>query len=122
MAHFAEINDENTVLRVLVVPNEEEHRGEEFLSVDLGLGGKWVQTSFNSTIRKTYAGVGYVYNPELDIFLPPKPYPSWALNKVIGEWVAPKPRPVITENQAALWNEDTLEWVVTESILPSQRV
>jgi hypothetical protein len=117
MAHFAEIDDNNVVLRVLVVPNEEEHRGEEFLSQDLKLGGRWIQTSYNGNIRKMYAGVGYIYNEELDIFLPPKPYPSWVLNTEYGEWESPTPRPV-TRNKVQIWNEDTLSWTEQDYPFP----
>ena len=73
MAHFAEIDDNNIVTRVLVVPNEQEHRGQEFLTDDLNLGGKWVQTSYNHNIRKNYAGIGYTYDTERDAFIAPKP-------------------------------------------------
>lgn len=73
MAHFAEIDETNTVIRVLVVDNSEEHRGQEFLANDLGLGGRWVQTSYNATIRKNFAGIGYLYDPIRDAFIPPKP-------------------------------------------------
>jgi hypothetical protein len=117
MAHFAEIDENNVVLRVLVVPNEEEHRGEEFLSQDLKLGGRWIQTSYNGNIRKMYAGVGFIYNEELDIFLPPKPYPSWVLNTEYGEWESPTPRPV-TPNKVQLWNEDTLSWTEQDYPFP----
>ena len=73
MAHFAEIDDTNTVIRVLVVPDEQEHRGQEFLANDLGLGGTWLQTSYNNNIRGVYAGIGYTYDPDLDIFIAPPP-------------------------------------------------
>lgn len=73
MAHFAEIDNNNTVLRVLVVPNEQEHRGQEYLSNDIGLGGNWVQTSYNGNIRFNYAGIGYIYDPIDDAFIPPMP-------------------------------------------------
>ncbi len=86
MAHFAEIDENNVVLRVLVVDNEHEHRGHEFLSQDLGLGGTWIQTSYNGNFRKTFAGMGFVYNEELDIFLPPKPFESWILNTELGQY------------------------------------
>jgi hypothetical protein len=56
MAHFAEIDENNIVLRVLVVANENEDRGQQFLAEELGLGGTWVQTSYNSNFRKNYAG------------------------------------------------------------------
>lgn len=71
MAHFAEIDSNNIVLRVLVIPNEEESRGQEFLSQDLGLGGTWVQTSYNATIRGKYAGIGDTYDKKKDIFVAP---------------------------------------------------
>jgi hypothetical protein len=73
MAHFAEISPDNVVLRVLVVANEQEHRGQEFLSEDLGLGGTWVQTSYNSNFRFNYAGIGYSYDPIDDAFIAPVP-------------------------------------------------
>lgn len=73
MAHFAEIDDKNVVTRVLVIPNEQEHRGQEYLANDLGLGGIWLQTSYNNKIRFNYAGIGYLYDPIDDAFIPPMP-------------------------------------------------
>ena len=92
MAHFAEINENNIVQRVLVVDNEQEHRGEEFLANDLGLGGRWIQTSYNGNFRKQYAGVGYYYDEIKDIFVQPQPYPSWVLDEN-AQWQAPTPYP-----------------------------
>lgn len=111
MAHFAEIDENNVVVRVLVVPDAEQHRGQEYLANNLGLGGRWIQTSYNSTIRKTFAGQGYIYNEELDIFLPPKPYASWIIDPVKGEWVAPVPRPEEEQGKALIWMEETQEWI-----------
>jgi hypothetical protein len=68
MAHFAEIDSNNKVLRVLVIDNSQENRGQEFLANDLGLGGTWIQTSYNANFRNKFAAVGDVYNEELDIF------------------------------------------------------
>jgi len=73
MAHFAEIDSNNIVTRVLVVPDEQEHRGQDFLANELGLGGTWVQTSYNARIRKNYAGIGYTYDTGRDAFIAPKP-------------------------------------------------
>ncbi len=64
MAHFAEIDSNNKVLRVLVVDNSQEHRGQEFLADDLGLGGTWIQTSYNSNFGGKYAGVGDIWDGE----------------------------------------------------------
>jgi hypothetical protein len=73
MAHFAEINETNEVLRVLVVPDEQEHRGQDYLAKDLGLGGTWVQTSYNGNIRYNFAAIGYLYDPIDDAFISPMP-------------------------------------------------
>jgi hypothetical protein len=73
MAHFAEIDENKIVTRVLVVADEQEHRGQEFLANDLGLGGFWIQTSYNARIRKNYAGVGYTFDPVRDAFIAPQP-------------------------------------------------
>jgi hypothetical protein len=72
LAHFAEVEN-NIVTRVLVVPDEQEHRGQDFLANELGLGGTWVQTSYNARIRKNYAGIGYTYDEARDAFIAPKP-------------------------------------------------
>jgi len=73
MAHFAEIDETNTVIRVLVVDDSQEHRGQQFLSEELGLGGTWIQTSYNGNIRFNFAGVGYIYDPIDDAFIAPIP-------------------------------------------------
>jgi hypothetical protein len=73
MAHFAEIDTNNIVTRVLVVGDDQEHRGQEFLANDLGLGGFWIQTSYNNNIRKNYAGIGYTFDPVRDAFIAPQP-------------------------------------------------
>lgn len=72
MAHFAEIDSNNYVLRVLVVDNEQEHRGQEFLSKDLNLGGTWIQTSYNANFRGKFAGIGDLYDAENDVFITPE--------------------------------------------------
>jgi len=72
MANFAEINSNNIVIRVLAVDDSLEDRGAEFLANDLGLGGTWIQTSYNNNIRYNYAGIGYTYDSERDAFIPPK--------------------------------------------------
>lgn len=116
MAHFAQIDENNIVINVLAVPDEEQHRGQEYLANNLGLGGRWIQTSYNNNIRNMFAGVGYTYNEELDIFLPPKPYPSWVVDSVKKEWVAPVARPQEEQGTALIWMEETQEW--KREILP----
>ena len=128
MAHFAEIDDNNIVVRVLVVPDEQAHRGQDFLANDLGLGGTWIETSYNTVDgvhyepdsrtpsqsqdkakRKQFAGVGMTYDPNRDMFIPPKMYPSWVFDEVKGNWKPPKERPAQAGPWS--WDEATLSWV-----------
>jgi len=106
MAHFAEINENNIVTRVLVVDNSQEHRGQEFLAEELGLGGRWIQTSYNHNFRKQYAGVGYSYDEVKDEFVMPQPYTSWQLDEN-NDWQPPAPRP----NETAEWDEEFEIWI-----------
>jgi hypothetical protein len=71
MAHFAEIDKNGFVLRVLVVDDSQENRGQEFLAEDLALGGTWIQTSYNSNIRGKYAAIGDKYDSKKDKFISP---------------------------------------------------
>jgi len=126
MAHFAEIDENNVVLRVLVVDNEQEHRGQEFLAEDLGLGGVWKKTSYNTrggihynpetnepsadqtkAYRKNYAGIDFTFDEQRDAFIPPKPFESWVLDEETCLWEAPIPMP---EEGAWEWNEETQQW------------
>jgi hypothetical protein len=109
MAHFAELDADNVVVRVLVVPNDQENRGHDYLATDLGLGGTWVQTSYNATIRKNYAGMGYTYDSVRDAFIPPKPFDSWVLNEETCNWDAPVAYP--TDGKMYSWDEATASWV-----------
>ena len=119
MAHFAEINEENIVTRVLVVDNSEEDNGQVFLAETLGLGGTWLKTSYNTQggvhsnggtpFRKNYAGIGYTYDSGRDAFIPPKPYASWVLNEDKCLWDAPTPMPV-EEGKMFRWVEEDLNW------------
>jgi hypothetical protein len=106
MAHFAEIDENNIVSRVLVVDNSLEFRGADFLANDLALGGTWIQTSFNANIRGTFAGVGFTYNEAEDIFITPQPYPSWTREGSF--WISPVEYP--SDGKMYSWNEDNQSW------------
>ena len=108
MAHFAEIDNRNIVQRVLVVPDEQEHRGQEYLAEDLGLGGIWIQTSYNENIRKNYAGIDDYYDEERDAFIAPKTFSKWILNEDTCRWEAPIPYP--TDGLIYVWNDNRGEW------------
>ena len=104
MAHFAEIDSTNTVLRVIVVADEYEANGSEWCN-NL-LGGTWVQTSYNNNIRKQYAGIGFTYDADADVFVAPQPFPSWSLDSN-HDWQAPTPKP----EGDWMWDESELAWV-----------
>lgn len=116
MAHYAELDENNVVKRVIVVANKDtaDANGNEIESIGVAfcqrlLGGNWKQTSYNGKIRKNYAGIGYTYDAAIDAFVPPKPYPSWVLNNETAQWVAPVPMP--TDGNTYSWDEATQSWV-----------
>lgn len=116
MAHFARINENNVVIDVVVVPDSDEHRGEAFLH-DIGLDGRWIQTSITNRIRKVFAQPGFLYLPEKDAFQPAKSFPSWSFDETTWQWIAPVPMP--TDGKQYLWNEEILEWQDASSPPPS---
>lgn len=116
MAHFAELNDNNVVTRVIVVDNKDtmDESGNEVEAIGVAfcqdlLGGRWVQTSYNGNFRVRYAGIGYTYDVSLDAFIRPQPYPSWTLNSQTCDWDAPTPKP--DDDKFYNWDEATLSWV-----------
>ena len=120
MAHFAKLDENNNVLAVHVVNNdvitvdgvESEQAGIDFLT---GLHGHtlWKQTSYNGTIRKNYAGIGYTYDAGRDAFIAPQPWASWTLNETTCQWESPVPYPTVDpENPKRYgWFEPNQEWI-----------
>ena len=108
MAHWAEIDLDSKVIRVLVGDNNDPVGDEGYQWLLDNLGGTWIKTSYNNNIRGTYAGIGYEYNSAEDIFITPKPYPSWI--RTGSFWDAPTPMPVIVGKDFQ-WDEPTLAWV-----------
>ena len=108
MAHFAEIDSNNIVQRVLVVSNDLEHRGQDFLAQDLGLGGTWIQTSYNENFRKNFASIGYTYDEARDAFISPKIFNSWILNENTCQWKPPITYP--TDDLIYEWDEEIVNW------------
>ena len=107
MAHAAELDANDIVLRVVVVSNAYEPQVAEWC--EQTYGGRWVQTSYNGNFRKNFAGIGYTYNADLDAFIPPKPYPSWVLDDATCQWKAPVPMP--QDGELYEWDEAAGEWV-----------
>lgn len=118
MAHFAQIDENNTVIQVIVVEQD---------VIDTGLFGapsSWIQTSYNThggqhllggtPLRKNYAGIGYTYDITRDAFIAPKPFPSWVLNEDTCQWEAPTPMP--TDDKIYNWDEATTSWVEVEVV------
>jgi hypothetical protein len=116
MAHFAELDENNVVKRVIVVDNKDtsDANGNEVESIGVAfcqklLGGNWKQTSYNGNVRKNYAGIGYTYRADIDAFVAPQPYPSWVLD-ANAQWQAPVPMP--EDGEMYSWDEDKQSWVV----------
>jgi hypothetical protein len=106
MAHWAEIDLDNKVTRVLVGDNNDPAGDEGYQWLIDNLGGTWIKTSYNNNIRGTYAVIGYEYNEAEDIFISPQPFPSWI--RTGSFWNAPIPMP--TDGARYSWNEDELSW------------
>jgi hypothetical protein len=116
MAHFAQLNDQNIVLQVIVIHNndclddmgdESEAKGIEFCNSLIP--GNWIQTSYNARIRKNYAGIGFTYDQQRDAFIAPKPFSSWILNETTCQWEAPVPYP--NNEKPYVWDEQSQQWI-----------
>lgn len=109
MAHYAFLDANNIVTEVITGIDETELVDGLTPEVWYGefRGQKCVRTSYNHNIRFRYAGIGYTYNENLDAFIAPKPFPSWALNLVTTEWESPVPQP----EGMYYWNEATQNWM-----------
>jgi len=102
MAHFAKIDKQGVVTKVIVAEQDFINSGA------VGDSFLWVQTSYNNSFRKNYAGLGYLYDKTRDAFIPTKPFNSWVLNEDTCKWRAPSPPP--DDGLRYYWNEATLTW------------
>jgi hypothetical protein len=126
MAHFAQLDEKNFVIKMIVVHNNEmidngvenEEKGIAFCKKLLGADTRWIQTSYNGTFRKNYAGIGYKYDANLDAFIPPKPemFPSFVLDETTAKWKPPVDRPTDTVYR---WDEPSVSWVAVPQPFPS---
>jgi len=122
MAHFAQVDENNMVVSVIVVDNkdtadangvEKEYIGAAFC--ERLFGGTWKQTSYNATIRKNYAGIGYTYRSDIDAFTAPQPYASWTLD-ANAQWQPPVAMPTDgTMESPYTWDEATTSWIRSPS-------
>ena len=120
MSHFAEIDKDGIVQRVIVAEQDFINSGK------VGDPNNWVQTSYNTrsgvhyapnssepdggvALRKNYAGKGYTYDETRDAFIPPKAFPSWSLDEDTCTWKAPVPKP--DDDKRYYWDEETANWV-----------
>ena len=117
MAHYAELNHENIVIRVIPGWDETVKSGMEQVYL-LETGNIWKRTSYNTSggqhpegkpFRKNYAGIGYTYDEQRDAFIPPQPFPSWVLNENTCLWDAPTPMP--DDGHLYNWDESTTGWI-----------
>lgn len=89
MAHFAELDENNIVTRVLVTDNNDTAGDEGYSWLMNTFGGRWVKTSYNGNIRKNYAGIGFYYDEERDAFIPPKPSENCVFDENTCRWICP---------------------------------
>jgi hypothetical protein len=114
MAHFAQLDNNNIVTQVIVIYDNEllvdgiESEAKGIAFCQSLLGGTWVQTSYNNNIRKQYAGIGYTYNANADVFITPQPFASWSLDENF-DWQAPVAMP--EDDKHYQWDEATTSWV-----------
>ena len=124
MAHFAELDGNNIVTRVVVVGNDIEtaagplgendmHVDGETWCVNFFKGGTWKQTSYNGNFRKQYCGKGYTYDAAKDKFISPQPYASWALDGN-DDWQAPVTYPTDEVDKNISWDEAGQKWVASD--------
>lgn len=117
MAHFAQLDENNMVIQVIVVHNNElldngeesESKGILFCQSIYGIDTTWKQTSYNGAFRKNFAGVGFKYDPKRDAFLEIKPFTNWVLNNETCKWEAPIPYP--QDGRRHAWDEYTNTWI-----------
>ena len=109
MAHWAEIDENNIVLRVLVGDNNDPNGDEGYQWIIDNLGGTWIKTSYNAKIRKNFAGIGYSYDEGRDAFIPPKPFDSWILSERSCTWDPPVPNP--DDGKLYAWDEESNSWI-----------
>ena len=111
MAHYAELNENNVVTRVLVL--DDTWSKDEVATFLTNLSSNtWVETSYTGQIHGHYAGIGDTFNTELKIFIAPKPFNSWLLDVNTGNWLAPVDYP--TDGQQYRWDESQLNWVLQD--------
>jgi hypothetical protein len=119
MAHFAQLDENNIVTQVIVVSNEDikdsignenEEVGIAFCKNLLGRDTIWKQTSYNNSIRKNYAGIGFTYDATRDAFIAPKPFNSWILNESTCIWESPVLYP--NDGNMYAWDEETTSWLL----------
>jgi hypothetical protein len=130
MAHFAQLDDNSKVTNVIVIGDadckdskgkESEAIGIEFCKSLFGEETEWVKTSYNGSIRKNFAGIGFTYEKARDAFIPPKPFESWLLNDNDCTWYAPLPVPAPKEGFDYFWNEESKSWVEVPATLDPNR-
>lgn len=107
MAHFAKIEN-NIVKQVIVIDNQYENDGQNYINNTLNLEGEWIQTSYNRNIRANFAGIGFTYDRENDVFIPVQPFSSWILNSDYM-WQAPVPYP--NDEKYYTWDEESTSWI-----------
>jgi hypothetical protein len=129
MANFAQLDENNKVINIIVISNDEilDENGQESEALGItkcreivGEDTNWIQTSYNNSIRHRYAHVGGIYHPEHDAFSPKKPFDSWVLNTDNFNWEPPIGWPDTEPPEGKIydWDEENTEWVLKDYVTP----
>lgn len=111
MAHWAEIDENQIVIRVLVCDSNDSNGDEGYKWLLETLGGVWIKTSYNANMRKNFAGIGFTFDTGRDAFIPPKPknYPSFIIDEETCLWIPPVAKP--QDGKEYHWSEEIVNWL-----------
>lgn len=116
MANWAKLDENNIVTNVIVWDNNDPNGDDGEQMIHEIFGGRWVQTSYNRNFRNNFASVGFTYNEDLDVFIPPKPANDWVQTKDGLGWEPPISKP--DDGELYVWDMDNSKWIKPVGPIP----
>lgn len=113
MAYFAQLDENNKVTQVLVTDDNDPNGDKGYQWLLDNFGGQWLETFYDGSERKNFAGIDYLYDDKLNAFIPPKPFNSWVLDKTTAQWKAPVDYP--SDDNKYYWSEIDKNWVLIDA-------
>jgi len=109
MATFAKIDNNNIVVDIIVIPDEQAIRGQEYINSDVGISGTFIETFLDKSKRKNYAVIGGSYDSVADAFIPIKQRPYMVLNEQTCLWDYPVQMP--KDGKFYVWSDEAVDWI-----------